>query len=168
MYRIDDMIVYARMGICQIKDIEKKAFSVKSSSESTCYVLKPIYDKTSTVFVPVDNEKLTGMMRNVMTKEEIDGLLENIKGKEDEWIENQHERNIKFREILSNGVRQDMLMMIRCIQAKKKDLDDKGKKLGSSDETTLKEAKREVNQEFAYALDIDQDGVGDYITSRIN
>ena len=167
MFEINETIVYARSGLCKIEKIESKAFSVKNRPEHKCYVLKPIYDSSSTIYVPVENERLTSMMRNVLTKNEIDSLLEEIKGKENEWLDDQRERSREFRETLSNGIRTELLMMIRCIVQHKRNLSEVGKRLSSSDEAVLKEAKKEIIQEFAYALGIEQEGVEDYILSKV-
>lgn len=168
MFNVNEMIVYARSGICKIERIESKSFSVKNSMENKCYVLKPIYDSSSTVYVPVDNDVLTSMMRNILTKQEIDELLFNVKDEVTDWVNDQRERTQKFRRILSGGITKDMLVMISSLVEKEKELAITGKKLCSSDDAVLKEAKREINQEFAYALGIELDGVEDYVVNSLN
>ncbi len=168
MFKVNDTIVYGRTGICVISAIEKKKYSVRDRIEKSCYVLKPIYDSTSTIFVPVDNEKLISMMRRVLTKQEIDFMLESVKNGEEQWIDDQRERTERFKEVLSNGIRSELLLMIKCIYEHKALLSQNGKKLCASDEGILKDAEREVSQEFAYALGIGVDEVENYILSKLN
>lgn len=168
MFTVNDTIVYGRTGICVIDAIEKKKYSVRDRIENNCYVLKPIYDSTSTIFVPVDNERLTSMMRRVLTKQEIDSLLESIKDGEEQWIDDQRERTEKFKEVLSKGIRRELLLMIKCLYERKTQLLKNGKKLCASDDGILKDAEREVSQEFAYALGIEVGEVGNYILSKLN
>lgn len=168
MYSKNDIVVYGRTGVCSIEDIKKKSFSIKSRYENLCYVLKPLYDESSTVYVPVDNERLTSMMRRVLTKNEIDSMIEKVRADNLEWIDDQRERTETFKHILANGIRKDLLVMIRTLSLHKEHLAQNGKKLCSSDDGILKDAKREVSQEFAYALGIDQSGVEPYILERLN
>lgn len=167
MFAKNDVVVYGRTGICTVESIEKKSYSMKNGTGQMCYVLKPLYDTSSTVFVPVDNDTLTGMMRSVLTKGEIDSMLDTVKEKEEIWIEDQRERTAKFREVLSHGIKSELLVMIRSLYDHKTALTQSGKKLCASDDGILKDAKREVSQEFAYALGIDQSGVEPYITERL-
>ncbi len=167
MFMVNDTIVYGRTGICVIDAIEKKRYSVGDRVENSCYVLKPIYDSTSTVFVPVDNERLTSMMRCVLTKQEIDLMLESVRDGGEQWIDDRRERTEKFKEVLSKGIRSELLIMIKCIYEHKALLLKNGKKLCASDEGILKDAEREVSQEFAYSLGIGVDEVGNYILSKL-
>ena len=69
-------------------------------------------------------------------------------------------RSERFHEILSQGVTQDMLLMIRCIYLKKRELAGTGKNLPTTDGNTLKTAERLVEEEFAYTLGIKTSEVG--------
>ena len=53
-----DHIVYDNAGVCFIEDITAKKFDYWDN-ERICYVLRPIGNPGSFVYVPVDNEKLT-------------------------------------------------------------------------------------------------------------
>ena len=73
-----DHIVYDNAGVCFIEDITAKKFDYWDN-ERICYVLRPIGNPGSFVYVPVDNEKLTKKMRRIMSKEEIDTILDNVR-----------------------------------------------------------------------------------------
>ena len=64
------------------------------------YVLKPIYNDTSTIYVPVHNEKLTGKMRRILSAEEIYRLIRSMPDVDSEWVENEAERKETYKEIL--------------------------------------------------------------------
>lgn len=68
-----------------------------------------------------------------------------------------------FHEILSNGVNQDLILMIRCLHRKRQELVQLGKKLPARDSNTLKTAERLVEEEFAHVLHIKCEEVSDYI-----
>ena len=161
-----DYIVYDNAGVCLIEDITAKKFDYWDS-ERLCYVLRPISSSSSMVFVPVDNEKLTKKMRRIMSKEEIDTILDNLRTRCIIWENDRRRRMEHFKEILSAKNQQDMLLLASCIYAKKKELSSIGKKLSSSDEMILKETERFVNEEFAFSLKLSTGQVAEYIQAKL-
>lgn len=162
-----DYIVYDNAGVCLIEDITAKKFDYWNS-ERLCYVLRPIGNPGAFVYVPVDNEKLTGKMRRIMSKEEIDALLDNVRTQYIIWPDDRRIRMERFKEILSAKNQQDMLMLATCIYAKKKELAACGRKLSSSDEMILKETERFVNEEFSFSLNLSKGQVMAYIQERLS
>ena len=161
-----DYIVYDNAGVCLIEDITAKKFDYWDS-ERLCYVLRPISSSSSMVFVPVDNEKLTKKMRRIMSKEEIDTILDNVRTRCIIWENDRRRRMEHFKEILSAKNQQDMLLLASCIYSKKKELSAIGKKLSSSDEMILKETERFVNEEFAFSLKLSTGQVAEYIQAKL-
>lgn len=162
-----DYIVYDNAGVCLIEDITARKFDYWDS-ERLCYVLRPISNSSSMVFVPVDNEKLTKKMRRIMSKEEIDTILDNVRTRCIIWENDRRRRMEHFKEILSTKNQQDMLLLTSCIYAKKKELSAIGKKLSSSDEMILKEAERFVNEEFSFSLKLSAGQAAEYIQAKLN
>ena len=166
IFEKSDYIVYDNAGVCLIEDITAKKFDYWDS-ERLCYVLRPISSSSSMVFVPVDNEKLTKKMRRIMSKEEIDTILDNVRTRCIIWENDRRRRMEHFKEILSAKNQQDMLLLASCIYAKKKELSAIGKKLSSSDEMILKETERFVNEEFAFSLKLATGQVAEYIQAKL-
>lgn len=161
-----DYIVYDNAGVCLIEDIAARKFEYWDS-ERICYVLRPIGNQSSMVYVPVDNEKLTKKMRRIMSKDEIDAILDNVRTKCITWIDDRRKRSEQFREILSAKNQQDMLLLASCIYTKKRELASIGKKLSNSDEMILRETERFVNEEFAFSLKLSTGQVAEYIQQRL-
>lgn len=161
-FQIGKHVAYGTNGVCIIEDIKPMKFA-SGMKEKMYFILDPEGNSSSKVFVPADNEKLVSRMRTVMTREEINDLLLGMKGKELEWEKDRRVRSERFHEILSQGVTQDMLLMIRCIYLKKRELAGTGKNLPTTDGNTLKTAERLVEEEFAYTLGIKTSEVGPYI-----
>lgn len=157
-------VVYGTNGICIIEDVKNMKFAA-GMPEKMYYILSPVGNPTSTVFVPAENEKLVSKMRSVMTKNEIDELLIGMRDKELQWENDRRYRSENFHEILSKGVTQEMLLMIRCIYMKKRELSKMGKNLPTTDSNTLKAAEKLVEEEFSYTLDVKPSEVGRYIRS---
>lgn len=157
-----EYVVYGTNGICLIEDIRLMKFAL-DTEKSDYYILKPASNDASTIYVPMKNEKLVGKMRSIMTKDEIDSLLLGMRDKEIQWEKDRRYRSEIFHEILVKGVTQKLLLMIRCIYMKKRELLPLGKKLPTTDENTLKAAEKLVEEEFAYSLEIPRTDVGKYI-----
>lgn len=157
-----EYVVYGTNGICLVEDIKMMRFALDTEKNPYC-ILKPASNGLSTIYVPLNNERLMGKLRPIMTKEEIDSLLLGMRDKEISWDSDRRNRTERFHDILINGVTQKLLLMIRCIYMKKRELITAGKNLSATDENTLKSAEKLVEEEFSYALGISADDVAAYI-----
>lgn len=165
MYKINDNIIYGSHGICSIVDITEQKFNFETK---TYYVLRPHNNCSSSIYVPVDNEKLISKMRRILSKEEISELIKVMPDANDEWIENKNERNEQFRSILSSGNRYDIIKLIKTIYKHNEYLKTIGKKPHSSDMQFFKEAEKLIYEEFALVLNIKYDQVLPFIMNNID
>lgn len=165
MYKVNEMVLYGNEGVCQIKDITKRSFKGK---EVEYYVLKPVFVQGSTVYVPVDNPELNAKMKKILSAEEIIDLIHNMPNQQLPWIENDNLRKEKYREILKNGDRQELIQLIRTLYLHQQELKKAGKKFHATDEKILNEAEKILHHEFAYVLDIKLEEVVPFISKEIN
>ena len=156
--------MYASQGVCKITDIVTQEVCNESSEY---YVLQPVYSNTARVYVPVSNENLTNKMRRVLSKEELNEMIDNIPEVASEWIENEHIRKEHYKEIISGSDRASLICMIRELYLHREALAKQGKKLHASDERFFKEAEKILYEEFALVLNIDTKEVLTYIKNRL-
>ena len=161
-FDIGEYVSYGINGMCNIEDIRPMQLS-QSVEKMMYYILRPESNPKSTIFVPVNNQKLVSKMREPMTKDEINAMLVRMKDRTLEWEKDVRFRTESFHEILNNGVNQDLILMIRCLHRKRQELVQLGKKLPARDSNTLKTAERLVEAEFAHVLHIKCEEVSDYI-----
>ena len=161
-FDIGEYVAYGINGMCNIEDIRPMQLS-QSVEKMMYYILRPESNPKSTIFVPVNNQKLVSKMRELMTKDEINAMLVRMKDRTLEWEKDVRFRTESFHEILNNGVNQDLILMIRCLHRKRQELVQLGKKLPARDSNTLKTAERLVEEEFAHVLHIKCEEVSDYI-----
>ena len=161
-FDIGEYVSYGINGMCNIEDIRPMQLS-QSVEKMMYYILRPESNPKSTIFVPVNNQKLVSKMREPMTKDEINAMLVRMKDRTLEWEKDVRFRTESFHEILNNGVDQDLILMIRCLHRKRQELVQLGKKLPARDSNTLKTAERLVEEEFAHVLHIKCEEVSDYI-----
>lgn len=165
MFQVNDVIIYGAQGVCEITGTEEKSVS---GVKKNYFVLKPVNDKGSTIFVPTDNELVLKKMRRLLTKDEIHQLIDSMPKENAVWVENENERKELYKNILANGDHLELIKMIKAIYAHKKEREAEGKRLHMSDERFFKDAEQILYNEFQYVLDINgKDGLMDYIFARV-
>ncbi|MDD3222526.1 MAG: CarD family transcriptional regulator [Clostridia bacterium] len=164
MFQVNDMVLYGSNGVCELVDIDERDCGGKLVKY---YILKPIYASNSTVFVPVNNPKLTSKMRHVLTKEEITQMIHSIPDSDREWITDERTRKEKFRDIVSRADTYELIQLIEALLKHQKEAVERGKKLHIADERMLREAEKMICDEFAYVLGIAQEDVPNYIDNSI-
>lgn len=156
MYKVNDAVVYGSQGVCIVTSIAERKFG----GEIKKYlVLKPVYDRRDTIFVPLDNQLLYSRLHRVLTSEEVEQIIEHIPEDEYIWIENESERKDCYKKVLSGGNRQEISRVIKTLFFRRSEKEKIGKKLHSSDERILKEAEKLLFDEFAFVLNISPDEV---------
>ena len=157
-------IRYGANGVCQIDDIGPLPGMDASASY---YVLKPIADKRSVYYIPVDSETLTSKMRPLLTREEIDNAIDSVKGMLPEWVEDRSIRLENGRAALRESDTRQTLLVIGSLYQHKQQLLAAGQKPSSSDDYLLKEAEGLIENEFAFVLGLESGEIGSYIRARL-
>lgn len=165
MFQVDDVIIYGAQGVCKITGTEEKVLSGK---KKTYFVLKPVSDKGSTIFVPTNNELVLRKMRRLLTKDEIHKLIDSMPNENAVWVENENERKELYKNILAKGDHLELIKMLKAIYAHKKQREADGKRLHMADERSFKDAEQILYNEFQYVLDLrDKDDLMRYIFARL-
>jgi len=165
MFSIGQNVVYGIHGVCVIEDIRNTSLSSMMPPQNY-YVLKQI-KRGSVIYVPCSNESGRYKIRGLLSENEIYAMIEAIKGDRMEWNVNRKERTAAFRDILSQGLSEDLLLMMLCIRERKNEFTDAKKKLSGADNDILTSAENLVIQEFAFVLGIDEDDVLSFIMERL-
>lgn len=165
MFSINEIVSYGSTGICKIEDIRSEKLNGHNASY---YILKPVYSPDSTVYLPIDNEALTSKMRYILTKQDVDSLIKRINKNSIDWIDNDQQRAETFGKIISSGIHNDILLLIKCLYNKKISLQNSNKKFHAADEKMLCAAEKIINEEFAYVLNIEPKDVNNYISCHVD
>lgn len=165
MFTIGDTVIYGTQGVCRISDITEMKFAGETHKY---YVLISANDNKSTAYVPIDNEKLVGKMKSVLTPEQIDELIDSIADTKTEWIDDDAARKEYCIAAIKSGNMHELIKIITMLYKHKKQLSESKKSLHSADERALREAEKLLNNEIAYSLEIKASDVTKYIQKRIN
>lgn len=161
-----EYIKYATSGVCLIENITKLDY-LHNHNPQEFYVLKPVGANTSTVYVPLSNEALTSKMRKLLSKEEIDSLIDESNKDVIEWINDRKVRSEKFKGIILKAEPVELLKLVRCIYMKKIELKKSGKNLSSTDDALLGVAEGLIENEFSFVMNLSGEQLGEYIRERL-
>lgn len=164
MFEIGESFIYGSSGICKLEEIQERNIN---SQQRLCYVLHPVYEANSTLYIPVGNEKLEAKMRRLLCPEEIYRLIDAMPGQEGDWIENENQRRDCYSQMLASGDRIQLVQLLKGLFLRQQELRAAGRKLRMSDERFMKDAERMLYDEFAYVLGIPRENVFSFICGRI-
>ena len=162
MLNVGEAVIYGAQGVCSITGTIQKMVGDQTYEY---YVLRPVFNDNSTIFVPVNNKKLLSKMRRVLSSDEIYGIIKAMPDEDTDWKEDDSVRAEKYREIISGGDRQKLVRLIKTMYTHEKELKEKGKKLRVSDGVLFRDAEKLLCEEFAYVLKIDRDQVIPFIAA---
>lgn len=164
MFSVNEKIHYGGCGVCVIQEIATMRFG---RTRERYYVLKPVYQNSSVIYVPVENEQLVAKMRPVLTREEVDRLIDGMDEIPTAWEEDPQARKASFDALLRSDECRNLIVIIKTLCAHKERRQADGKALHVSDEGYLREAQRLLYDEFAGALDLQPAQVRDYIQNKL-
>ena len=166
MFEKGSYVTYRSEGVCVITDIRKENFGAVDTDEDY-YILAPVNDMKSTVFVPVNNERLVGYMRSLLSAEELNGIVSELVDERMEWIPENRARNTAFKQLIAVGDRRELIVMLNTLYDKLEEMQKAGKRPGTTDQGVLAKAERLIYEEFSATTDLaSQEKVKDLLRGR--
>lgn len=166
-FAVGEHVKYGGTGICRIDRIEEIAFPGQIAARA-CYVLKPLRNLAVEVSVPLDNPTLCEKMKPLLTRAEVDALLDAAKQAEPiEWIEDRKQRSSEFRHMIGSGDTETLLRLVHSILLHKAGCAKLGKRLSAADDNARRDAERLLDEEFAFSLGVSPEEAGKYIRTRL-
>ena len=156
-------VVYGVHGVCEVEGIVSRRFGPDSSAKDY-YVLRPVCEKSSKVYIPVNSSTVTGRMHPILSKKEVDETILGALDGEIKWINDYRKRSEQFHQILSCRDEKELLQMISCLHLH---AEESGKRLTSGNRQVLQMAQHIIKQEFAFSLNIKPEEVGKYIQMKL-
>ena len=152
MFAIGSSVVYKSEGVCVISDIRAECFGAPAGEQY--YVLTPVRDSRSVLFVPVNNEALTAFMRELMSADEINKMVDELRGQRLELPPECRVRNNLFKDIISRGDRRELVVLVLTLSEKIEQTVAAGKKVGTTEMSAISRAERMLYEEFCATTDI--------------
>ncbi len=163
-HKTGEYVVYKKHGIYEIAEIRREKIC---SELKTYYILKSVYDRNATVYVPTDKEDLVNQMERVLSKQEIEEIILQSKEETLEWIDTNAERFSAQEEVIAQGDLCKILAMMRLLAKKKEEAIRAKTKVFAHDERMLSASQKIISEAFAFSLGLDKKGVIDYIAEKL-
>lgn len=165
-YNEGEHVMYKSERVCVIEAICKREFS--GLGEREFYILKPVNDKKTSFYVPVDAPQLCDFISRIPSPEEVDEYIDRSNTATHPWIPDVKARALRYGEMMKQGDRADILWIARNLTQYKRQVEENKKKLYASDARMLADAERLITEEFSFALGLERDDVVPYIISKSN
>ena len=153
MFEIGTYVSYRAEGVCVIADIRTEAFNALGKSEEF-YILAPIKDMNSVLYVPLNNEQLTSKIQPLLSADGICALADELRDHRMEWIDDSRARNSALRAMLAAGGRRELMILVNTIVDRINRAEEIGRNITAGDGNILTRAKKMLLDEFAITSDI--------------
>jgi len=164
MFEKNAYIVYGKNGVCQIMDI--KPMDVEGASpERLYYVLHPLNSHGSTIFTPIDNQRVP--MRPILSQEEAQQLIDEIPYIHALNIPNEKTCEEQYKAAMQTGRCEDMVSIIKTIYQKKQKRQQIGKKITSVDEKYFHMAENCLYTELSILINVPKDKMEEYLMEKL-
>ena len=150
MYTVGTPVLYSRTGVCRIEAIGPAPFQEHDGQRY--YKLRAVFSTSGEyIYIPVDTAV---SMRPLINSEEAADYLERLPQMKPQSLASQNPAELvsHYQGALVSGNPESILLLIKEIYLKEKELAAHHKKLGQVDSRYLKVAERLVCEEFAMAL----------------
>lgn len=164
MYQVGDQVVYGVHGVCKVVDQEERVIDRK---KVIYLALEPIGQAGSRYFVPTHNAAAMAKVRNMLSQEELEAMMESEEVLSDGWIRDENQRKQTYRELIGSGDRVRLLQMVRTLYRHRKAQSAAGKKCHLCDENFLRDAEKLLIGEFSIVLNMDQEQAKHYIRNKL-
>lgn len=163
MFAIGQYVVCGNKGVCAVENITTLDISGVDKKRKY-YILKPIYQTGSTLYVPVD---APGEMRCVMNRQEAEKLVGSIPEIPLLTITNDKLTEQVYRECMKRGSCVEWVRLLKTIHVRKQKRLLAGRKVTALDTKYFQMAEQSLYGELAVALELSRDAVGKYIAGEI-
>ncbi|MDO4622333.1 MAG: CarD family transcriptional regulator [Eubacteriales bacterium] len=153
MYQKGDYIVYGASGTCKVEDVTRLSIP-GTDGKRKYYVLRPVNSSKSTIYSPVNNEKVR--IRDVISASEMEEALQKIAELQAVVIENEKLREETYKEILRNADFRQCVSLAYILFQKRKERLDQGRKFTAVDERYLHEVIGVLCTEVSVVLQMDK------------
>lgn len=164
MYKIGDKVVYGSHGLCCVVGQEARVIDKRNV---TYLALEPIGQGGARFLVPTHNQAAMGKLRHVLSRQELDILLQSEEVRADCWIKDENQRKQTYRELISSGDCQRLMAMVHALYLHKAAQQAAGKKVHLCDENFLRDAEKLLVSEVAMVMELDQEQAKQYLRNHL-
>mgnify|MGYP004483011137 CR=1 FL=1 len=161
LYKKGDLLVYRR-EVCRVIRIAKSDFT-----KDKCYVLVPFANPDGSVKMQVPISDKGGHLRDMITKEEIQDLIEAIKNQEPVESKTSNLKS-QYSNLLNSDSLEDLVRIIKTSYQRNQQRIAQNKRTASIDDEYLHKAEKYLFNEIAASLNISYEEAEQYFKEQVN
>jgi len=165
MFQKGNYVICGNNGICCIQDITTLDITGVDKKRKY-YLLKPVYQSGSTIYVPVDAAEKS--LRKATSRDEANELIRSIPDIPLIPLADEKTLERTYKEYMHEGSCEAWIKLIKTIYLRKEKRILKGCKITAVDSRYFKLAEDFLYGELSVALGISRDDVRDYIKTSID
>ena len=165
MFEPGDYIHYSSSGLCRVEEITTLNMS-GADQKRLYYRLVPLEGHGSTIYTPVDNQKVP--MRRALSMEEASRLIDELPGIDLISIHDEKKREQAYKDALASADCKDWVGLIKTLYGRRNQRLKEGKKVTATEEKYYQAALGRLNAEIALAMGIEKNEVEAFINKRVS
>ena len=165
MFQKGDYVICGNNGICSVEDTTTLNISGVDKNRKY-YLLKPLYQSGSTVYIPVDTAQQS--LRKALSKQEAQQLIGSIPHISLIPLANEKTLERTYKEYMHEGTCEALVKLIKTIYLRKEKRIQKGAKVTAVDSRYFKLAEDFLYGELSVSLNMPREEVKSYIVSCID
>lgn len=164
MFQVGNQVVYGIHGVCRIVDQEERVIDRK---RVTYLALEPVGQDGSRYLVPTHNAAAMAKLRPMLSKEELEALMDSQEVKADGWIRDENLRKQTYRELISSGDRTKLMQMVHTLYGHKAQQTAAGRKIHLCDDNFLRDAEKLLTGEVSIVMGMEPEQAKAYIRNKL-
>lgn len=158
-------MVYGIHGVCCVVEQEERVVDRK---RVTYLALEPVGQDGSRYLVPTHNAAAMAKLRKMLSREEMEELLQSEEVRMDGWIKDENQRKQAYRDLISSGDRVKLMQMVHTLYRHKALQMAAGRKVHLCDDNFLRDAEKLLASEIAIVMDVEFDQAKKYLKEHLN
>lgn len=165
MFAIGEYVACGSKGVCVVENVTKLDLT-GVDKEREYYILKPLYQSSSTIYVPVNSSKES--MRDLISKDEAESLLRKIPEMAFLEIPNDKMTENAYREAMRTNLCEEWARVVKTIHERKQKRLQTGRKVTAVDTKYFHIAQESLCGELAVALGMAKEEVEEHLASLLS
>ena len=164
MFEREEYVFHESGGVCKIADIQMAPLE-GMPRDREYYILQPLSDPNSMIYVPVDSDKI--FLRRLLSRAEAEALLDRIPFVRTIEESNAKLLRAKYIELMKMHDPVEWVRVIKTVYLRMNAQPLKSQRISDTERSFAENAKRHLYTELALARDLPTDRMEDYITEHI-
>lgn len=164
MYQVGQELVYGLHGVCRVIREEQRRVDGK---QMTYLSLEPVGQRGACFLVPTQNAVAMARLRPLMSRADMEALLQSGPQLPDAWIPEEPVRKQRYREYLAAAEGEALARMICALYRHRARQRAVGKKCHVSDENFLRDAEKLLSGEVAAVMELSEDQARGLIREKL-